>query len=51
MREKEINSLKKELKDLKIKYTELKKRYILQNDELCKLKLYISEVLKNENKH
>lgn len=53
MKEKEriINSLRRELKELKLKYNELRKRYILQNDELCKLKIYINEVLKNENKH
>ena len=53
MKEKEriINNLKKEFRELKLKYEDLKKRYILQNDELCKLKAYISEVLSNENKH
>lgn len=50
-KEKTINNLRRELKDLKFKYDELKKKYILQNDELCKLKIYISEVVKNENKH
>lgn len=47
---KEIEELKKELKNLKIKYEELRKRYVSQNDELCKLKDFISKVL-NENKH
>ena len=45
-----INSLKKELKDLHFKYDELKKRYVLQNNELTKLKAFLVEVL-NENKH
>lgn len=49
--EKIINSLKKEIKELKLKYDELRKRYVLQNDELVKLKIYLGEVLKNENKH
>ena len=52
MKEKEkiINDLKKELKEIKLKYDEIKKRYIIQNNELTKLKAYINEVL-NENKH
>ena len=48
---KEIEELKKELKNLKIKYEELRKRYVSQNDELCKLKDFISKEIKNENKH
>lgn len=52
MKEKEriINNLKKELKETKLKYDELKKRYVLQNNELIKLKAYINEVL-YENNH
>ena len=48
---KEIEELKKELKNLKIKYQELFDRYVKQNNELCKLKAYLIEGTKNEDKH
>lgn len=50
MNESIIKELRKELKEEKLKYEVLRKRYVLQNDELCRLKAFISEVL-NENKY
>lgn len=50
MNESIIKELRKELKEERLKYEVLRKRYALQNDELCRLKTFISEVL-NENKY
>ena len=38
-----IHNLNREVKDLNTRYNELKKRYISQNDELCRLKIELNK--------
>ena len=44
----QLSNLKKEYKELETKYINLRARYSSQNDELLKLKIYLSKEVENE---